>query len=61
MISFHYDFTCKKSNMESHTLFKPSDHLTLMSIPGLLASQPWGKLQRAESRPTSNEVITATE
>lgn len=48
MISFYYYFTCKKSNMESRTLFKPTDHLTVMSMLGLLASSPWGKLQRAE-------------
>lgn len=61
MISFYYYFTCKKSNMESRTLFKPTDHLTVMSMLGLLASSPWGKLQRAESLTTSNEVIMATE
>lgn len=49
MISFYYYFNCKKSNMKSHILFKPPDHLTLMSMPGLLASSPSGKLQRAES------------
>lgn len=40
MISFYSYFTLrkKKSNMESHTLFKPSDCLTLMPIPGPLAS-----------------------
>lgn len=59
MISVHYYFACrKKSNIESH--FNYSDNLMLMSIPGLSASQPWGKLQRAKSQPISNGVITAT-
>lgn len=56
----HRRFTCRKSNGDTRILIKPSDSLLLMPAQRLLASQPWGKLQRGKRRPNSKGDIKAT-
>lgn len=47
MISFHYYFTCKKKKKKHYGIpysFKPSDHLTLMSITETVDFTALGKV-----------------